>query len=137
MLCFWVQMRGSCDPRGYWMARGWRYRNPSLSNAPLRDARVRVCAMHPFLFHGFLARFGILPILSDTPSSPFLSLLCPSWSLVFVPLIFSCPTEHVMVWQPRILLGMVEAQSVNVKNAHRHTHTTVQAERVCPLCRVW
>ena len=25
-------------------------------------------------------------------------------------------------WQPRILLGMVEARSVNVKNTHSHTH---------------
>ena len=35
-----------------------------------------------------------------------------------VPLIFSCPADHVPDWQPRIiLLGMVEARSVNnVKN---------------------
>ena len=30
------------------MARGWRYTKPSLAKAPLRVARVRVCAMHPF-----------------------------------------------------------------------------------------
>ena len=38
------------------------------------------------------------------------------WSFVDVPLIFSCPADHVPNWQPRILLGMVEARSVNVKN---------------------
>ena len=34
---------------------------------------------------------------------------------VDVPLIFFCPADHVPDWQPRILLGMVEALSVNVK----------------------
>ena len=37
------------------------------------------------------------------------------WSFVDVPLIFFCPADHVPDWQPRILLGMVEARSVNVK----------------------
>ena len=45
---------------------------------------------------------------------------CSHWSLVDVPLIFFCPADHVPDWQPRILLGMVDARSVNVKN------TTVQ-----------
>ena len=40
---------------------------------------------------------------------------CSHWSLVDVPLIFFCPADHVPDWQPRILLGMVEARSVNVK----------------------
>ena len=42
---------------------------------------------------------------------------CSHWSLVDVPLIFFCPADHVVPdWQPRIiLLGMVEARSVNVK----------------------
>ena len=39
-----------------------------------------------------------------------------SFVLIDVPLIFSFPTDHVSEWQPRILLGMVEARSVNVKN---------------------
>ena len=39
------------------------------------------------------------------------------------PLIFCCPADHVPDWQPRILLGMVEARSVNAKNTHNHTHT--------------
>ena len=39
---------------------------------------------------------------------------CSHWSLVAVPLIFFCPADHVPDWQPRFLLGMVEARSVNV-----------------------
>ena len=42
---------------------------------------------------------------------------CAHWSLVDRCLIFFCPADHVTDWQPRtgILLGMVEAGSVNVK----------------------
>ena len=36
-------------------------------------------------------------------------------------LICFCPANHVPDWQPRILLGMVEARSVNVMNTHTHT----------------
>ena len=45
----------------------------------------------------------------------FVFFFCSNWSLVDVPLIFFCPADHVPDWQPRILLGMVEARSVNVK----------------------
>ena len=45
----------------------------------------------------------------------FVFFFCSRWSLVDVPLIFFCPADHVPDWQPRILLGMVEARSVNVK----------------------
>ena len=45
----------------------------------------------------------------------FVFLFCSHWSLVDVPLIFFCPAGHVPDWQPRVLLGMVEARSVNVK----------------------
>ena len=47
---------------------------------------------------------------------------CSHWSLVDVPLIFFCPADHVPDWQPCVLLGMVEARSVNVKKT---TTTTV------------
>ena len=43
------------------------------------------------------------------------------WSLVDVPLIFFCPADHVPDWQPRVLLGMVEARSVNVKKTTTRT----------------
>ena len=45
----------------------------------------------------------------------FVFLFCSHWSLVDVPLIFLCTADHVPDWQPRVLLGMVEARSVNVK----------------------
>ena len=45
----------------------------------------------------------------------FVFFFCSHWSLVDVPLIFFCPADHVPDWQPRVLLGMVEARSVNVK----------------------
>ena len=48
---------------------------------------------------------------------------CSHWSLVDVPLIFFCPADHVPDWQPRILLGMVEARSVNVKKTNKQTKT--------------
>ena len=53
----------------------------------------------------------------------FVFLFCSHWSLVDVPLIFFCPADHVPDWQPRILLGMVEARSVNVKKTT--TTTTI------------
>ena len=49
--------------------------------------------------------------------------LCSHWSLVDVPLIFFCPADHVPDWQPRVLLGMVEARSVNVKKTTTTTTT--------------
>ena len=50
--------------------------------------------------------------------------VCSHWSLVDVPLIFFCPADHVPDWQPRVLLGMVEARSVNVKKTTTTTTTT-------------
>ena len=44
-----------------------------------------------------------------------LCFFCFRSSFVDVPLIFFCPADHVPDWQPRILLDMVEARSVNVK----------------------
>ena len=56
----------------------------------------------------------------------FVFFFCSHWSLVDVPLIFFCPADHVTDWQPRVLLGMVEARSVNVKKT---TTTTTLAGR--------
>ena len=47
---------------------------------------------------------------------------CSHWSLVDVPLIFFCPADHVPDWQPRILLGMVEARLVNVKKTRTNNN---------------
>ena len=59
--------------------------------------------------------------------------LCSHWSLVDVPLIFFCPADHVPDWQPRVLLGMVEARSVNVKK----TTTTISTNTHAVLFAVW
>ena len=45
-------------------------------------------------------------------------------SFADVPLIFPCPADNVPDWQPRILLGMVKARSVNVENTTTTTTTT-------------
>ena len=87
---------------GYQMARGWHYyAKLSLSNAP-RLSFSGLCILL-FLF------------LSLYCFCAFVFFFCSHWSLVDVPLIFFCPVDHVPDWQPRILLGMVEARSVNVK----------------------
>ena len=86
---------------GYRMARGWHYAKLSLSNAP-RLSFYDLCILL-FLFLS-LCRFCV-----------FVFFFCSHWSLVDVPLIFFCPADHVPDWQPRALLGMVEARSVNVK----------------------
>ena len=86
---------------GYRMARGWHYAKLSLSNAP-RLSFSDLCILL-FLFLS-LRRFCV-----------FVFFFCSHWSLVDVPLIFFCPADHVPDWQPRVLLGMVEARSVNVK----------------------
>ena len=46
---------------------------------------------------------------------------------VDVPLIFFCPADHVPEWQPRVLLGMVEARSVNVKKTTMSAIYFIQA----------
>ena len=82
------------------MARGWHYAKLSLSNAP----RLSFSGLCILLFLLSLCRFCL-----------FVFFFCSHWSLVDVPLIFFCPADHVPDWQPRILLGMVKARSVNVK----------------------
>ena len=57
----------------------------------------------------------------------FVFFFCSHWSLVDVPLIFFCPADHVPDWQPRVLLGMVEARSVNVKK------TTTTTTIICQI----
>ena len=55
----------------------------------------------------------------------FVFFFCSHWSLVDVPLIFFCPADHVPDWQPRVLLGMVEARSVNVKKTTTTSHSAI------------
>ena len=93
------------------MARGWHYAKLSLSNAR-RLSFSGMCILL-FLFLS-LCRFCL-----------FVFFFCSHWSLVDVPLISFCPADHVPNWQPRIVLGMVEARSVNVKKTTKtKTHPT-------------
>ena len=85
---------------GYQMARGRHYAKLSLSNA----ARLSFSDLCILLFM-FLSLCRLCVCV----------FLCSHWSLVDVPLIFFCPADHVPDWQRRVLLGMVEARSVNVK----------------------
>ena len=96
---------------GYQMARGRHYAKLSLSNA----ARLSFSDLCILLFM-FLSLCRLCVCV----------FLCSHWSLVNVPLIFFCPADHVPDWQPRVLLGMVEARSVNVKKTTTTTfhHTT-------------
>ena len=92
---------------GYRMARGRHYAKLSLSNA----ARLSFSDLCILLFM-FLSLCRLCVCV----------FLCSHWSLVDVPLIFFCPADHVPDWQPRVLLGMVEARSVNVKKTTTQQH---------------
>ena len=93
------------------MARGWHYAKLSLSSA-LRLPFSGMCSNLLFLFLS-LCSFCLLMFFSY--------FFCSHWSLVDVPPMFFCPADHVSDWQPRILLGMVEARSVNVKKTTNNT----------------
>ena len=92
------------------MARGRHYAKLSLSNA----ARLSFSDLCILLFM-FLSLCRLCVCV----------FLCSHWSLVDVPLIFFYPADHVPDWQPRVLLGMVEARSVNVKKT---TTTTTSGQ---------
>ena len=83
------------------MARGWHYAKLSLSNAR-RLSFSGMCILLLFLFHSLSFLFVCV-------------FFCSHWSLVDVPLISFCPADRVPDWQPRKVLGMVEARSVNRK----------------------
>ena len=98
-----------CEPGRDQMARGRHYAKLSLSNA----ARLSFSDLCILLFM-FLSLCRLCVCV----------FLCSHWSLVDVPLIFFCPADHVPDWQPRVLLGMVEARSVNVKKTTTTTTTS-------------
>ena len=102
---------------GYQMARGRHYAKLSLSNAD-RLSFSDLCILL-FMFLS-LCRLCVCVFL------------CSHWSLVDVPLIFFCPADHVPDWQPRVLLGMVEARSVNVKKTT--TYCIQQYSKFCHVC---
>ena len=76
-----------------------------------------------YLFLACVLYFVIVPFLS-------LFFFCSRWSFVDVPLTSLCPVDHVSDWQPRILLGMVKARTVNVKKT---TTTTTRVGGKNPL----
>ena len=86
---------------GYRMARGWHYTKLSLSSALLLSFSG-MCIL--LLFLSFCRSCFVFVVFFGS-----------RWSFVDVPLIFSCPADHVPDWQPRTLLGVVETRSVNVK----------------------
>ena len=70
------------------------------------------CPSSIFYWHVY---FAILVPFSLSFLFVCVFLLLSLDSLVDVPLISFCPADHVPDWQPRIVLGMVEARSVNLK----------------------
>ena len=109
---------------GYQMARGRHYAKLSLSNA----ARLSFSDLCILLFM-FLSLCRLCVCV----------FLCSHWSLVDVPLIFFCPADHLPDWQPRVLLGMVEARSVNVKKTTTTTtsqlHSAQELTLIFPIVR--
>ena len=103
------------------MARGRHYAKLSLSNA----ARLSFSDLCILLFM-FLSLCRLCVCV----------FLCSHWSLVDVPLIFFCPADHVPDWQPRVLLGMVEARSVTVKKTTTTTAISNIIIRQLLTCRV-
>ena len=77
------------------MARGWRYAKLSLSSALLLSFSGMCFVLMILSFSCFCFAFVFVFVLS--------------LELVRVPLIFSCPADHVLDWQPHVLLGMVKA----------------------------
>ena len=75
-----------------------RLQTQAESGAYLRDSS-RIPRRRPFIYFKPPYAIGSVPSLSGH------AIIAYRWRL-----------HHVPVWQPRILLGMVEARSVNVKN---------------------
>ena len=95
------------------MARGWHYAKLSLSNV----RRLFFSGMCILLFLFLFLCFCL-----------FVFFFCSHWSLVDVPLICFCPADHVPDWQPRIVLGMVEARSVSEEN------NSIMKDTILPKC---
>ena len=98
------------------MACGWHYTKLSLSSALLLF----------FFLAGVFCYCSFLFVVSVSFRYVFLLLsfeLCRCSSHPF------CPADHVVPdWQPRILLGVVEARSVN--NVKKTTATTTTVSQI-------
>ena len=73
--------------------------------------------------------FVIVPFFLLFLFSFFYLFSCFHWSFIGVPFIFFCSADHVPDWQPRILLGKVEARWIHVKNTTKTT--TLDKQRKC------
>ena len=82
------------------------------SRLALYQTRSIECPSSIFFLAGVFCYCSFLLVVSVSFRYVF---FCSRWSFVDVPLIFFCPADPVPDWQPHILLGMVEARSVNVK----------------------
>ena len=112
MLCLWVQTRDSCDLGGVSDGSRLAVYQPSQSSSLLLSfsGMCFVLLFRSSCRFGFGFGFGF----GFCFHALVVALLCR----LDVPLIFSCPADNVPDWQPRILLGIAEARSVNVKNTH-------------------
>ena len=68
------------------------------------------CPPSIFFWHVY---FVVIPFFLSFLLSFVVLFFCSRWSFVDVPLFFFCPADDVPDWQPRTLLGMVKARSVN------------------------
>ena len=99
-------------------------------------SRLALCKTLSIECPSYIFLWPVYFVISVPFSLPFFvcwcfSFFCSHWSLVLidVPLISFCPADHVSDWQPRILLGMVEARSVNVKKTTTITTTSKGTSR--------
>ena len=112
---------------GYRMARGWHYTKLYLPSVRLLSfsgmcfvllflSFYRLCLV--YVRFVFMLLLELCTCLKKNQNAVRPSEYPP------VPLICSCPAEHVPDWQRRILLGTVEARSANVK------YTTTSGEAI-------
>ena len=92
------------------MARGWHYTKLSLSSALFLYFLTYALCYCSFLISATFVCFC------------FVLFSFSHWSFVDVPLVFYCPADHVLDWQPCTLLDMVEVRSVNMNNATTTLH---------------
>ena len=102
--------------RGYGVARDWLLTKQSSSSALLLSFSGIYFLLLYLSFCCFCVVF-------------FYLFSCSHWRFIGVPFIFFCSVDHVPDWQPRILLGMVEARWIHVKNTTKTT--TLDKQRKC------
>ena len=109
----------------------------------LRVARVCVYLV-PYVFYRLeplyymssmwvSAPYGLfLGFFSFLPSGCFISFqlvfLWPHWS--FEKRVSPYPADHAPLWQPRLVLGLADARTVNAKNSRTNTHTHTHLGRI-------